>query len=186
MPRKSETTVQWIQKDETTFDLDDMERKERWQYYTSSFVRIEPTEGVNRGLLHKSVLTRNLPSGDMDSEEGTVQRKPLVWSEDLTLRICVNSSRIIFKEPGSEFFIYTDKPLTWDSERNMATARVRLEKAEETRNERFKRKWVNMSPWMKNLPLDQVQKISAETRKWIADGVLPGSATASEDAQMVE
>lgn len=163
-----------------------MERKERWQYYTSSFVRIEPTEGVNRGLLHKSVLTRNLPSGDMDSEDAAVQRKPLVWSEDLTLRICVNSSRIIFKEPGSEYFIYTDKPLTWDTEKNMATARVRLEKAEESRNERFKQKWVNMSPWMKDLPLDEVQKKTAETRKWIADGILPGTAPAVEEAPVAE
>jgi paired amphipathic helix protein Sin3a len=163
-----------------------MERKERWQYYTSSFVRIEPTEGVNRGLLHKSVLTRNLPSVDMETEDGAVPRKPLLFSEDLTLRICVNSSRIIFKEPGSEYFIYTDKPLTWDAEKNMATARIRLEKAEESRNERFKRNFVNMSPWMKDLPLDEVQKISAETRKWITDGVVPGTTPASADTQMVE
>jgi paired amphipathic helix protein Sin3a len=163
-----------------------MERKERWQYYTSSFVRIEPTEGVNRGLLHKSVLTRNLPSVDMETEDGAVPRKPLLFSEDLTLRICVNSSRIIFKEPGSEYFIYTDKPLTWDAEKNMATARIRLEKAEESRNERFKRNFVNMSPWMKDLPLDEVQMISAETRKWITDGVVPGTTPASADTQMVE
>ena len=162
-----------------------MERKERWQYYTSSYVRIEPTEGVNRGLLHKSVLTRNLPSGDIDSEDSPAQRKPLIWSEDLTLRICVNSSRIIFKEPGSEYFIYTDKPLTWDNEKDMASARVRLEKAEESRNERFKQKFVSMSPWMKGLPLDDVQRKSAETRKWIDDGIVPGSA-AAEDALMAE
>jgi paired amphipathic helix protein Sin3a len=186
IPRKSEATIQWIQKDETTFDLDDMERKERWQYYTSSFVRIEPTEGVNRGLLHKSVLTRNLPSGDVDSEDSMIPRKPLVWSEDLTLRICVNSSRIIFKEPGSEYFIYTDKPLTWDDGKNMATARVRLLKAEESRNERFKQKWVNMSPWMKDLPLDEVQRISAEMRKWITDGVLPGTPLAVEEVLIAQ
>lgn len=163
-----------------------MERKERWQYYTSSFVRIEPTEGINRGLLHKSVLTRNLPSGDLESEDGTVQRKPRAYSEDLTLRICVNTYRIIYKQPGSEYFIYTDKPLTWDPEKNMAIARVRLEKAEESRNERFKRKFVSNSPWMKNLPLDEVQKITAATKKWFTDGVVPGSAPASADTQMVE
>jgi paired amphipathic helix protein Sin3a len=175
--------VQWIQKDETTFDLDDMERKERWQYYTSSFVRIEPTEGVKRGLLHKSVLTRNLPAGDVESEDGTGQRKPLVWSEDLTLRICVNSSKIIFKEPGSEFFIYTDKPLTWDAEKNVAAARVRLEKPEEARNERFHKKFVNMSPWMKDVPFEEVQKITMETRKWINDGILPGTAAPADGEQ---
>jgi len=167
--------VQWIQKDDTTFDLDDMERKERWQYYTSSFVRIEPTEGVNRSLLHKSVLTRNLPSGDMESEYSAGQRKPLVWSEDLTLRICVNSSRIIFKEPGSEFFIYTDKPLTWDEEKNVAAARIRLDRFEESRTERYRKKFVNMSSWMKDVPFDEVQKITTETRNWFDHGILPGT-----------
>lgn len=158
-----------------------MERKERWQYYTSSYVRFEPTEGIDRTLLHKSVLTRNLPNGDIDSEDLSIQRKPLVWAEDLTLRICVNSSKIIFKEPGSEYFIYTDKPLTWDAEKDMASAGVRLEKVTKSRNDRFKEKWVDNSPWMKDLDLEVVQKKTAETRKWIADGTLPGTAPVAEE-----
>lgn len=165
-----------MHKDETTFDLDDMERKERWQYYTSSYVRIEPTEGVPRGRMQRSVLPRNLPSGDTESEDGISQRKPLVYEEDLSLRICVNSAKIIFKHGGSEFFIYGDKPLTWDVEKNVATARVRLQKYEDARNERFREKFVMNSAWMKGMGHDEVQKITLGCKKWIDEGIVPGSA----------
>jgi paired amphipathic helix protein Sin3a len=173
-------TLQWMQKDETTFDLDDMERKERWQYYTSSYVRIEPTEGVPRDRIQRSVLPRNLPSGDTESEDGAGQRKPLVYDEDLTLRICVNSSKILFKPGGSEYFIYGDKPLTWDAEKDAAAARVRLQKTEDTRTERFQEKFVMNSKWMKDLGHDEVQKITGNCKKWIDEGVVPGTAPPSD------
>jgi paired amphipathic helix protein Sin3a len=96
-PNKNDATIQWIQKDETTFDLDDMERKERWQYYVSSYVRVEPTEGVSRTT--QPLLMRNLPSGEAVSEDAMNTRKALVYSEDLTLRICVNSFKILYKAP---------------------------------------------------------------------------------------
>jgi paired amphipathic helix protein Sin3a len=167
-----------MQKDETTFDLDDMERKERWQYYTSSYVRIEPTEGVPRGRIQRSVLPRNLPSGDTESEDGS-QRKALEYREDLTLRVCVNSFKILFKPGGTEYFIYGDKPLTFDKEKNAASARVRLQKYEDSRNERFREKFVMNSKWMKGLPHDEVQKITLDTKKWIEEGVIPGTAPAA-------
>jgi paired amphipathic helix protein Sin3a len=152
-----------------------MERKERWQYYTSSYVRIEPTEGVIRKRMHKSVLPRNLPSGDTESEDGNNHPKPLVYSEDLTLRICVNSFKIIYKEPGSEFFIYTDKPLTWDSKNKVSAAKTRLQRFTESRNEKFREKFHMNNAWMRDLNHDQVSKVTADFHKWMTDGVVPGT-----------
>jgi paired amphipathic helix protein Sin3a len=174
VPGQKIVTIQWMQKDETTFDLDDMERKDRWQYYTSSFVRIEPTEGVSRGRMNKSVLERNLPPADTGSEEGA-GRKPLVFEEDLILRICVNSYKINFKPGGSESFIYADKPLTWDEEKNTSSARARLQKFEDTRNEGYQGKFVMNNKWMQGLSHDEVQKITSDTKKWFQDGVVPGT-----------
>ncbi|EDO03736.1 hypothetical protein SS1G_06217 [Sclerotinia sclerotiorum 1980 UF-70] len=144
-------------------------RKERWQYYTSSYVRIEPTEGVPRRLLRKSLLTRNLPSGDTDSEDGSNQRKPLIWGEDLTLRICVNSYKIIYKEPGVEYFIYADKALG-DGE-----TRQRLKKVEESRNQRFHEKFGMNNQWMKEKSHEEVSRINQEFRRWVNEGVLPSA-----------
>jgi len=177
-PNKNMTTLQWMQKDETTFDLDDMERKERWQYYVASFTRTENTEGVPRSRIQRSVLPRNLPSGDAESEDDATQRKPLVYEEDLTLRICVNSAKILFKPGGSEFFVYGDKPFTWDAEKGAAAARVRLQKFEDTRNERFREKFVMNSKWVKGLGHDEVQKVTGDFKKWVDEGVLPGSTPA--------
>jgi paired amphipathic helix protein Sin3a len=175
-------------RDETTFDLDDMERMERWQYYTSSYVRIEPTEGIPRNLLHKTVLTRNLPSPDADIEEIGVLPKPLVFDEDLTLRICVNTYKMLYKYPGSEFFIYTDKTLGNDPKTKTSAARERLQKFEDARKQRFKEKFEMNNAWMKGLNHDQVSKITRDFKKWTEEGILPGqdapSASGIGDVEM--
>ena len=170
-PNKNDATIQWIQKDETTFDLDDMERKERWQYYVSSYVRVEPTEGVSRTT--QPLLMRNLPSGEAVSEDAMNTRKALVYSEDLTLRICVNSFKIMYKAPGSEYYIYTDNPLTWDADENVATARLRMKSREEKRRQKFTEHLVLNNKWMKGRSHDEVQRISMDFKKWIDDGIPP-------------
>ena len=174
-PKKNEATVQWVTRDETTFDLDDMEQKERWQYYISSYIRIEPTEGVPRSRLHKSVLTRNLPSTDAESEDNNAQPKPILFSEDLTLRVCVNTYKIVYKNPGSEYFIYTNKPLTYDPKTKESTARERLRKFETIRNERAKEKFEMNNRWMRGLDRDAVAKVNSDFKKWMDEGIVPGS-----------
>uniref|UniRef100_A0A8H7TVK4 Sin3 C-terminal domain-containing protein n=1 Tax=Bionectria ochroleuca TaxID=29856 RepID=A0A8H7TVK4_BIOOC len=57
-PEEAKATVRWLQRDETTFYTDDMQLRERWQYYISSFIRIEPTEGIPRSRLQRVVLAR--------------------------------------------------------------------------------------------------------------------------------
>ncbi|RQM05870.1 hypothetical protein DH86_00002181, partial [Scytalidium sp. 3C] len=173
-PSTNEATLQIVQKDETTFDLDDMERKERWKYYTSSYVRIEPTEGIPRRQIRKSVLTRNLPSGDTDSEDGFISRKPILWEEDLILRICVNSYKILFKAPGKEWFLYAD---TLGSDKDPGT-KERAEKITELRSQKFREKFVMNTPWMKDLDHEQVQKVNEDFEKWMKDGIVPGTQPA--------
>ncbi|KAG9232420.1 putative paired amphipathic helix protein pst1 [Amylocarpus encephaloides] len=176
-PNRSEVTLQWTSPDETTFDLDDMERMERWQYYASSYVRIEPTEGIPRNLLHKPLLTRNLPSADAEIEDAGVLPKPLAFEEDLTLRICANTYKMMYKFPGSEYFIYTDKMMGIDSKTGQSAARERLRKCEDARTQRFKEKFEMNNAWMKNLNHDEVSKITMDFKKWIDEGILPNGDT---------
>lgn len=152
-----------------------MELKDRWQYYVSSYVRVEPTEGVPTNRMSHAILMRNLPSGDTVSEDGTNPRKPLAYVEDLSLRICVNSFKIIYKQPGSEYYLYTNNLLTWDEEKDVATSRLRLQKSEEARNEKFRESFEMNNSWMKGLDHDQVQKITLDCKKWIDEGTLPGT-----------
>ena len=179
--------MQWIMRDETTFDLDDMERMERWQYYTSSYVRVELTEGIPRNHLHKTILTRNLPSADAEIDETGVLPKPLAYDEDLSLRICVNTYKMLYKYPGSEYFIYTDKTLTTDPTTNTSAARERLRKYEDARTQRFKEKFEMNNAWMKNLNHDEVSKITMDFKKWTDEGIVPGtepSNTGTDDVEM--
>ncbi|TAQ90094.1 hypothetical protein B7494_g1534 [Chlorociboria aeruginascens] len=171
-PDQARATMKWVQKDETTFDLNDLERTQRWQYYTSSYVRIEPTEGVPRRLLRKSLLSRNLPSGDAEFEDGSGHRQALVFSEDLTLRICVNTYKIVYKDPGSEYFIYANTSLGGGAD---GETRKRLRQFEDARNQRFQEKFVMNNKWMKDLNHAEVQKVNQEFQTWIADGTLPGT-----------
>jgi paired amphipathic helix protein Sin3a len=161
-----------------------MERMTRWQYYVSSYIRIEPTEGVKRGKMHKSVLTRNVPSPDTDAEEP----KPIEYKEDLTLQICANSYKIIYKKGGSEYFIYTDKSLGLNPETGVSAAKERLQKFQDARKQRFKEKFEMNNAWMKDLNHDQVSKITMDFKKWTDEGVLPGTeapvASGSGDVEM--
>lgn len=158
-------------KDETTFDLTDMERKDRWKYYTSSFVRIEPTEGVPLDRVLKSVLTRNLANNENESDSGlpNQSRKPLLWAEDLTLRICVNTYRLTYKTGTSEWFVYSD------GKRDEAAAKATTEK----RNQRFREKFEMNSRWMENKSQQEVQKTNEEFKKWVSEEISP-AATAAE------
>ena len=170
-PTRRRATTQLITKDETTFDLTDMERKDRWKYYISSFVRIDPTEGVPMNRVRKSVLTRNLPSSDSHSDAGVLEiRKPLIWSEDLTLRICVNTYRLTYKQGTSEWFVYSD------GKKNEAA----VEKARGQRNERFKNKLEKNNKWiekMKKTP-EEVEEINKNFKTWLSEG--GGSAPVAE------
>jgi paired amphipathic helix protein Sin3a len=155
-----------------------MERKDRWKYYTSSFVRIEPTEGVPRDRVRKSVLTRNLPSGfDTDSDvSGTAlqQRKPILFSEDLVLQICVNTYTLMYKKLTSEWFIYKSH---YDPDK---TAQMT-----ENRNQKFREKFKMNSKWMKNLSQAQVQDVNQGFERWIKDGIVPSQASNASSATAV-
>lgn len=105
-PAKNEAAVRWLQRDEPTFNADTMALLERWQYYISTYMRIEPTEGVDRSRMHKSVLARNLPnSGENDSDNGE-SRKAVAFSEGLVLRVCLNSFTVVYEKGSGEYFIY--------------------------------------------------------------------------------
>ena len=139
-----------------------MERKDRWKYYTSSFVRIEPTEGAPLDRIRRSVLTRNLSPHETDSDSGLLSqsRKPLLWAEDLTLRICVNTYRLTYKTGTSEWFVYSD------GVQDEVAARQTTEK----RNQRFREKFEMNSRWMENKSQQEVQKTNEDFKKWISDG----------------
>jgi paired amphipathic helix protein Sin3a len=162
-------------RDDTTFEMSTMERMNAWQYYTSSYIRTEPTEGVPRRYMHKTILTRNRAATDANFEEAGVLPKPLAYHEDLTLRICVNTYKMMYKEEGNEYFIYTDQPLGTNPETTVSFARERLQKFEESRSQRFKEKFEKNNAWMKNLSHDEVSKINMNFKKWTDDGVIPST-----------
>lgn len=149
--------------------MDEMELKERWQYYISSFMRVEPTEGINRARLQRAVLARNLPSTDADSEDGSTP-KPLAYSEGLVLRICLNSTKIVWENGTSEFFIYSTIP---DSEEERAKRKDKLLANRERRDQKFREKLIMNNAWMKNLSQDEVQKVNDNFQKWMKDGTVP-------------
>ncbi|KAI1491771.1 hypothetical protein F5X96DRAFT_448834 [Biscogniauxia mediterranea] len=170
-PQKREATLRWLQRDETTFYMDEMELRERWQYYISSYMRVEPTEGVPRSQLRKTVLARNLPSSEADCDDGDTP-KPVKYDESLILRICLNSNKIVWEKDTSEFFIYASDPETAeDKARTEEHARA----VTEHREQRFREKMVMNNAWMRGMSQDEVQKVNEKFQKWFKDGVAPVS-----------
>ncbi|KAG8411458.1 Transcriptional regulatory protein sin3 [Metarhizium acridum] len=176
-PQKAEATVRWLQRDETTFYMDEMQVRERWQYYISSFIRVEPTEGIPRSKLQKVVLTRNLPSGDADSDSDEVP-KPLSYSENLTTSICLKSSKMVWGPGTSEYFIYDRSPRTQEE-------RERREKFTKAlsmhRESKLLEKMVHNPSWTKDMSPEEVQEQNKNFRKWMDDGVAPPSGDVDMD-----
>ena len=138
-------------------------------------MRVEPTEGVPRARLHKSVLARNLLSGDADSDDGEVP-KPLAYDEGLILRICLNSNRIVWEKGTSEYFIYATSP----DDEDQAKADEQAAAVREHREQRFREKMVMNNLWMRGMSQDEVQKANDKFQKWCKDGVSPKGANGEE------
>lgn len=171
-PEESKATVRWLQRDETTFHTDDMKLRERWQYYISSFIRVEPTEGIPRGRLQKSVLTRNLPSGDAESDD-SASPKLLSYEEALSVSICLRSSKMVWEPGTSEYFVY-------DQAAKTAEQRARRERVTRAlgslRERELDRKFVHNPSWAKDMSPEEVQEQNSAFRKWIDEGVAPPAA----------
>ncbi|KAL2015593.1 hypothetical protein VTK56DRAFT_5189 [Thermocarpiscus australiensis] len=167
-PGKKEATVRWLQKDETTFYMDEMERIQQWQYYISSYMRIEHTEGIVRSRLQKVLLERNLPSDVKESSEDEgYTPKPLVIHEGLVVRICLNSSKMVFEKGTSDYFIYnTGPPHGAGDGRDDNDYAAKQAFRREIRAEKLKEKMVTNNAWMKGLSHEEVQKVNNAYQRW--------------------
>lgn len=151
--------------------MDEMQLRERWQYYISSFIRVEPTEGVPRSRLRKVLLTRNLPSGDSESDDNIP--KPLAYSENLVISICLKSSKMVWAPGTSEYFIYEQSP----KKREQREHRERFKKALSSHREsKLLEKMVHNPPWTKDMSPEEVQEQNKNFRKWMDEGIPPPNA----------
>lgn len=177
--------MRWLRKDETTFYMDEMERIQRWQYYISSYMRIEHTEGIVRSRLQKVLLERNLPSDakDSSSEEGYTP-KPLVIHEGLVIRICLNSSKMVFEKGTSDYFIYNTSYRRGSEEEGEHAARQAFRR--EMRAEKLKEKMVTNNAWMKDLSHEEVQKVNNDYQRWKEGEILAPPQEEAEDGTTEE
>ncbi|KAK4170330.1 transcriptional regulatory protein SIN3 [Cladorrhinum sp. PSN259] len=179
-PDRQEATARWLQKEETTFHTDEMERIQQWQYYISSYVRIEPTEGVVRSRLQKVVMERNLPSDAKDTDDG-YSPKPLVFQENLVVRICLNSYKMVFEKGTSDCVIYSTGRRLSDEEAQEEAAKARFRR--ELKAERLKEKMVTNNAWMKGLSHEEVQKVKDDYLRW-KEGEILSPRRADQDVTM--
>lgn len=162
MPSKSEASVRWLQNKETTFYVDEMKLQERWQYYISSYLRTDPTEGVDRERLSKVVLSRNVPSTEADSDDGS-QPKAVSFDENLAVNICLRSSKMVWGPGSAESFLYTPGAAAKEDkeEHEKPQKRAGLQRAHKLRE-----KFVMNNPWMKDLSQEDVEKQKADYKTW--------------------
>lgn len=163
-----QATIQLMSKNETTFDLDDMERNQKWQYYVSSYIRVEPTEGVPRPKQNSVVKLRNMPQSDSHSTSSADENKrgPMNYDESLEIRICVNSYKFIYSPHTADWHAYSHEK-----------GRLASDKADQLRsqrNDRFKEKFVMNNKWMRGMSQSQVENQNKRFDSWIKEGVLPG------------
>ncbi len=103
--------------------------------------------------------------------------------EGLVVRICLNSSKMVFEKGTSDYFVYntTSQRTAEEDEEHSAKEQFRRE----IRGEKLKVKMVTNNAWMKGLSHEDVQKTNNEFQKWkeTTDDV-PLSQEASADVTM--
>lgn len=171
-----------------------MERKERWQYYVSSYVRIEPTEGIPRARIAKTVLTRNLPTSnaatDNETDDGS-RRLPAAYDENLTLRVCVNTCKLMYERMTSEYFIYGGNKimgiLDGESEIEQVEDKISRQKiVTEARTRRFKDRFVYNNKWMQGRTQIEVEETKLKFSTWLNGEELAPEDSASQVAEDAE
>ncbi|MBE3049051.1 hypothetical protein IMZ48_42440 [Candidatus Bathyarchaeota archaeon] len=168
MPSKSEASVRWLQSKETTFYADDMKLQERWQYYISSYLRAESTEGVDRERVSKVVLNRNIPSSENDSEDGSGAPKPLSFDENLVVSICLRSAKMVWDAGSAESF-RTSGVLPATAEGDTAAGApgdAAKKNASVGRSYKLREQFIMNNSWMKDLSQEEVEKQKAGYKGW--------------------
>lgn len=154
--------------------MDEMQVRDRWQYYLSSFIRVEPTEGIPRSRMAKVVLARNLPNADNDETEIP---KPVAFEEALVISICVNTSKMVWTPNTTEYFVYDKTPKDAEKrQRQRLVSRAWTQKRETRLNERM----VLNNVWMKDKSQEDVQNVNESFHKWVHEGVLPDASLRNE------
>jgi paired amphipathic helix protein Sin3a len=148
-----------------------MQRHQKWQYYIASYIRVEPTEGVPRAQMKKTVLARNLPKDDGDNDEGYVP-KPISYDESLVISICLNSAQMVWNANSSEYFIYDKTPKDPEEKEKLE----RRQRYNTMMRETKLNEMVLNNAWMKDRSQDQVKDINESFVRWAKEGVLPESS----------
>ncbi|KAL5614953.1 uncharacterized protein BROUX77_000790 [Berkeleyomyces rouxiae] len=188
-PETSTLTARWLQREDTTFHVDEMKLHERWQYYVSAYLRPGYTEGVNVGKMSRIALVRNFPyemdlAGPPDESAlpDTVQDE-----HNLGIGICMSTSQIVWNCPGLEYSVY-DRPAAdkeaWDQRVKTAALNSRHRAA-------CLKKLVAAPDWIKNSSPADVDQTTARYIALVQKGPQPeteaeASTEADADATLVD
>lgn len=159
--------MRWLQSKETTFYMDDMKLQERWQYYISSYLSPEPTEGVDREKLSRVMVHRNIPTNENESDDGNVLKSSSV-DENLTVNICIRSSKMVWDAGAWEKFLSNAGPATQQEKEEREHKR---DSASASRAWKLRERFIMNSSWMRDLSQEDVEKKKADYTKW-ADGAV--------------
>jgi paired amphipathic helix protein Sin3a len=154
--------VQIFKKDDKTFDVETMGAQARWQYYVSSFVMRDWTEGVPHNI-RWPFLRRNLPK-DLETAEDYSQVYLPQWNEDgLVVRIALNSYHLLYDPETFDWWVHDDK------------VRIRglkgLKEFIEERNRRFEMKFVEKAPWKNGMTPNEIDETLSGFTKWYGNTV---------------
>ncbi|KAL2891509.1 Transcriptional regulatory protein SIN3 [Ceratocystis lukuohia] len=167
-PETSVLTVRWLQREDTTFHIDDMQLQERWQYYVSAYLRPGYTEGVNVGKMSRIALVRNFPFEiDFAGPPDESALPECVQDEhNLGIGICMSTAQIVWNSPGVEYSIY-DRPAadkeTW--EQRLKT----IDHNSQYRSMKLK-KLTTSSDWIKNATSAELEQANARYTNLVQKG----------------
>jgi paired amphipathic helix protein Sin3a len=158
-----------------------MSAEARWSYYTASYIKVEPTEGVPLDQrFNMPFLKRNI-ARDLEDAEDHPRAEPAAYEDALELRICVNSYKILWEPQTSEFFVQGPSVMFGDGHDT-----AELERAKKRRRARFVEKAVESNTWTKDLSEGEAERTKARFVELARDEQAKADAVAAEVAAAAE
>lgn len=184
-PSTREAKCRYILHEESTFFRDDMKADDHFQYYVSSYVGMDPTEGVPQTRLQKACLSRNLPAY-ADSEDTGLPEKVVMY-EGLRPTIHQRNYSLNWRNAGIEYYIFPPRRTVSSSSVNSpphsnpdlppvpaapqkpTQDEIRTQ-ARAFRKQKMREKLVMNNAWMRGLSQDDVQGINENWKKFLGGG----------------
>jgi histone deacetylase complex regulatory component SIN3 len=145
--------------EDATFDSDTLSDEARWQYYVASYTMTDATEGIDQAKLKRTYLRRNIAPQNANIEEAYDETFGNLDNVDTEKAFISPDDYKLVRENGFSMIRGTSK-----------SEQKAYEPGKMVDSEKFRTKFVQNTPWMKDQNPEDVEQTKAAWEKNSKEG----------------